>query len=213
MVQEKARERADEGVNHKAEANGYADEKPSAKEQADYLLKDVLGEKKQSEGNADFRSDFEKELAGADDRALAVFKGEKHLNSYDAKERKEVLRDVVEGFNKLGYEGEDRREAAGELAQELFKPMQKSLEKAEAEFNIDPKIAAAREAGVKDISYNGAVDKSEVSEIFMVVEDIGAAEKFQEQSGGRSPHRLKPRPGTLPKGVCRLPGPERSKRC
>ena len=63
--------------------------------------------------------------------------------------------------------------------------MQMSLEKAEAEFNIDPKIvAAAREAGVKDISYNGAVDKSEVSEIFMVVEDIGAAEKFQEQSGG-----------------------------
>ena len=105
MVQEKARERADEGVDYKAEADGYSDEKPSAKEHADYLLKDVLGEKKQSEGNADFRPDFEKELAGTDDRALAVFKGEKHLNSYDAKERKEVLRDVVEGFNKLGYEG------------------------------------------------------------------------------------------------------------
>ena len=181
MVQEKVRE----SVNDQAEKNDFAGEQLSAREQAHFLPKDVLSEKKQAEGNINFRSDFEKELKGADDRALTVFKGEKQLNSYSADERKEVMHGVVEGFNKLGYEGEHRKEAANELAQELFNPMQMSLEQAEADFNLDPKIvAAAREAGVKEISYNGAVDKSEVSEIIMVVEDIGAAEKFQEQTGG-----------------------------
>lgn len=155
------------------------------REHADYLIKDVLNEKQQAEGNINFRSDFEKELGGADDEALAVFKGEKHLNSYGADERKEVIHDAVEAFNKLGYAGEHRKEASRELAQEFFKPMQMSLEQAEAAFNLDPQvIVAAREAGVKEVSYNSAFDKSEVGEVFMVVQNIGAAEKFQEQTGG-----------------------------
>ncbi len=169
-----------EKLEHVGERNEHAALSPSI----EHDLCEIVDGKSQNEGNDTFKTDFKNALEGTDEKAIAVFKGKNKLNEYNSAERKEARHDLVAGFNKLDYEGKERVEAAEELAEALYQPVFVSLDQAEAQFNLDPNIvAAARDAGVKDVSYNGGNQGDDPGEIFMVVENMAAAEKFQEQSG------------------------------
>ncbi len=126
-----------------------------------------------------------------DGQARAALKYNHNLADYDTGDRKNIVNSVAEGFNSLEFTSDkERHEAAQETAATVFKPFYREIDIQELQGNpnFSPGALKALEAeGVKQVRYNASedgLDNKHIHEIYLKVDDMEAAQRIIDRSGG-----------------------------
>ena len=126
---------------------------------------------------------FADELRGINEDAALNFDRRKNPAEYDLTEKQEMVESVTEAFNAVNWNSaNERRQAADDIAQNLYQPMYPRMEIAEAAVQHKVSHEFLDELKKREIEY---VDLKDDGTIQFKMNDIEAARELVEKSQGQ----------------------------
>ncbi len=178
----------------------YADER--AEQQADHKVEhptpDLSTKDSLRYPGADQKDDWatnetqENLMVKFDGQTRAALKYGHNLGDYDPEDRKAIVGNCADAFNSIEWtSANERYEAARDITHTMFKPLYQEIDLRDLQGNpnFSPEVLKTLEdEGVKQVSYQttaqGADDHRTVHEIYLKVDDMAAAQRIIDRTGG-----------------------------
>ena len=190
-----ADERAEQQSDHKVE---HPTSDPSENHSLLYPSSDLSGKYSLRYPGADQKDDWasneapEHLMGNFDGQTRAALKYGHNLGDYDPEDRKAIVGNCADAFNSVEWSSANERyEAARDITHTMFKPLYQQIELRDLQGNpnFSPEVLKTLEdEGVKQVSYQTTAQKGNdhrtVHEIYLKVDDMAAAQRIIDRTGG-----------------------------